>query len=151
MKKPDERFRWADQQLMAAGAAGAAAVYFFFSASYSLKESSGLLILDLTIGIAWTILAIRAFRAGVIARERGLEVRNLFRTIYVPWPNLIRFELGALRLVRRPVAVARLRDGSSVPLGTFTAPFRTSIAIRRIQKMIDRLNSEREKRVQGQE
>lgn len=144
MTQHGNHFRWRDQQFIAGGAGALGAVYFFVSAYYSFQESLSLVMFDLIVGAVWTTLAIRSARAGAVTTEDGLEVRNILRTFHISWPDVVHFELGALRLVHRPVAVVRLKDGTTVPLGSFLAPVGTSLALKRIQRMVEGLNAEKE-------
>lgn len=145
MKGEVRYFRWLDQQIMSALACVAAALYFLVVGVTSISEDPGLAYFDLIVGFGWIVLGIRAARAGAISTRSGLAVRNVFRSVFVPWSDIAGFSVGSMRIFRRPVVVAELVGGGSVPLGTFTAPAATSTAMSRIGRMVDELNAEREK------
>lgn len=143
MKEKVKYFRWRDQQILSALACVAGATYFVVAGFSSIEENPGFAFFEFTVGLGWTVLAMRSWRAGAVSSRSGLVVRNIFRTVFLPWSQIAGFTVGTMRIVRRPVVVAELVNGGVIALGTFTAPAPTAPAMRRINRMVDRLNSEK--------
>jgi Bacterial PH domain len=66
------------------------------------------------VGLGWFLVG-RVALAGVQVQEGGILVRNPFSHRFLAWHEVAEFSLGRYRLLSR-LGIARLRDGSRVPL-----------------------------------
>ena len=126
--------RWRDQQLiiLASGFGGAALVL-----------SEGVDPLGISLAILMTGIGLRGARSGAVATQEYLVVRNLFSTHRLPWNLIDRFEVTRFKLVDRPVAAARLVDGSFSRNGHFCAFSPTGPALRRLTRAVRDLEAAR--------
>jgi hypothetical protein len=66
------------------------------------------------VGLGWFIVG-RVALAGVQVHESGILVRNPFSYRFLAWNEVEEFSLGRYHVLSR-LGIARLRDGSRVPL-----------------------------------
>ena len=74
----------------------------------------GLLVLLVAIEALVFALAVLAQRSAVIVDDRGVTVRDLFRSRRFGWPEIDRIVVGSRGLIPGPIASIRLRDGRAV-------------------------------------
>lgn len=137
--KAERRFQWRDQALIALVALWLGAISVLFDSFEESRQVDGL---GLALGFGMGYLGWRAWRAGAIARQHDLVIRNLFSTKRLRWSRIGSFEVGRFRLVDRPVAVVRLTDGTSTPISSFCALAPSEHAMARVAKVVDELNAE---------
>lgn len=139
-----KHFRWLDQQLISGGA--------FFLAGCSILANAYVTSTDFDIfglilsGLMF-VLSYRLFRIGAVASNKGMVVRNLLNTTATAWGDIARFEIAPKGIFGRPVIVLVDRHDHQIRLAGFLATVETPIAMRRMNKMLQRLTGEQSLRV----
>jgi PH (Pleckstrin Homology) domain-containing protein len=92
-----------------------------------------------TPGLAFLV---RAARSGALATREGVHVRNIRRTIFVPWDEIDRFTVGSSGILPK-VGVIERRNGVPIPIWGIQGP---NPAVRpnnrAAERVIERLNHE---------
>lgn len=92
------------------------------------------------VGLGWFLVG-RVALAGVQVHESGILVRNPFSYRFLGWHEIEEFSLGRYRLLSR-LGIARLRDGSRVPLfGIQAIESAFNPGDRQAHEIVERLNA----------
>jgi len=92
------------------------------------------------VGLGWFLVG-RVALAGVQVRDSGITVRNPFSHRFIKWDEVEEFSLGRYRLLSR-LGIARLRDGSRVPLfGIQAIESAFNPGDRQAHEIVERLNA----------
>ena len=92
------------------------------------------------VGLGWFLVG-RVALAGVQVQESGILIRNPFTYRFIRWGELEEFSLGRYRVLSR-LGIARLRDGSRVPLfGIQAIESAFNPGDRQAHEIVDRLNA----------
>jgi hypothetical protein len=91
------------------------------------------------VGLGWFLVG-RVALAGVQVQDSGILVRNPFVDRFLTWEEVEEFSLGRYRVLSR-LGIARLRDGSRVPLfGIQAIESAFNPGDRQAHEIVDRLN-----------
>jgi hypothetical protein len=92
------------------------------------------------VGLGWFLVG-RVALAGVQVQDSGVLVRNPFAYRFIAWDEVEAFSLGRYTLLSR-LGIARLRDGSRVPLfGIQAIESAFNPGDRQAHEIVDRLNA----------
>jgi hypothetical protein len=137
------QFRWLDQQIISSGAFLLAGLSIISEAYVGPSDYD---VVGLVLASAMFALGARLACNGAVGTKTGLKIRNLSRTVFLPWDEIDRFEVGRLRPFGFDVATAITKSGQAVRLSSFFAMAPTPIAMRRIERLLERLENEKTRR-----
>lgn len=141
MSLPDRYYRNRGQQIVTTAVMVVSAIYYAVISLLNLDEPS-VLVPAIAIGVLSVAIAIRTSRMGVVCRREHVTIRNVSRTVQVPWGRIHRFEFGRLRFFSSTTPVARLFDGQTVPIGSYAMIVENDRTMRVANKLIADLNEE---------